>query len=231
MLMKRIHKCGFSDARLASDKNDLSMATQGFLEGCLKFTKRTCAANHRRGWAMRGIVRGLRDMVRDWRDELIAPLGKSFDEHRIVMLIAQHFANAQNVFLDEFRIYVCLRPEGFQKFILRYQASRVLHQITQYIEGLWGKRYPVLTAPKAMVRRIKPECLENLHAAPFGCQNDEKAGIAGILRQYQDHFTCLLSEPPDRGCSPVTEIRLKSDVYVTFSFPGIRILGPCEARL
>src|SRR5215467_14320785 len=139
-------------------------------------------------------------MVCDWRDELIAPLGKSFNEHRIGMLIAEDFANAQNVFLDEFRIHICLRPEGFQEFILRHQASRVFHQVTQYVEGLWGKRYPVLTAPKALVRRIQPECLENLHAAPFGCQNDERPGLPVFYGSTKTISHCLLSKPPDRGC-------------------------------
>ena len=56
-------------------------------------------------------------IVRYRRDKLISTLRKGFNVNGIVVLVAQDLANSENVFLDEFRIYVGLWPQSFQKFI------------------------------------------------------------------------------------------------------------------
>src|SRR5215469_8946327 len=105
------------------------------------------------------------------------------------MLVAQDLANSKNVFLDEFRIYVGLRPQGFQKFILCHQASRMFNQVTQYIEGLRCKRYPVLAAPETLIPGIKPESSEQLHAAPsWSYAINTPAEYERILRHYKRRF-------------------------------------------
>src|SRR5258708_33178899 len=105
----------------------------------------------------RVFLRILRDMVSDRRNKLVPALWESFNVYGFVMLVTQDLANPENVFLDEFRIYVCFRPQRLQKFILRYQSSRMFNQVTQHIEGLRCKGYPVLATPQALVRRIKSE--------------------------------------------------------------------------
>src|SRR5262249_26897390 len=106
------------DTRLTRDKNDLALTTHGFLERSLKFTERTCPADHLRydiGWQIQLLVNHL---VSDRCNKLVSTLRERFNVNGIVMLAAQDLANSENVFLDEFRIDVCLRPQRFQKFIL-----------------------------------------------------------------------------------------------------------------
>jgi len=40
---------------------------------------------------------------------------------------------------------------------LRYKSTGVFHQIAEHVEGFRCERHSVLTAPEALVSRIKPE--------------------------------------------------------------------------
>src|SRR5215468_9327992 len=99
----------------------------------------------------------------------------------------------------------------------------MLNQVTQHIEGLRRKRYPVFTAPQALVRRIKPEWLEQLHLAL-----SRRAMRRRTTAEYEVFYGtakavshCLGSTHLIKLLRPVTEIRLKSHPYVTFSLSRI----------
>jgi hypothetical protein len=43
--------------------------------------------------------------------------------------ITQGLPDSQDIFLDDLRVYICLRPNGAEYLILRYEAIRVLDEV------------------------------------------------------------------------------------------------------
>src|SRR6266699_1610253 len=87
---------------------------------------------------------------------LVSPLWEGFDEHMFVVLVAKNFANPQDVFLDELWVDISFRPKRFQDFTLSDQPPVVLYQVAQHIKSLGSERDTLLSAPKALVRRVQP---------------------------------------------------------------------------
>src|SRR5262249_41597479 len=128
-----------SDARLARDEPPLPLPPDGFLQTAGQLGQRRFAPHHLSG--------GVGTQVRGWASILVAyrsyklvpPLGKRGNEYGLVRLVAQNFSDFSDVLLDHFRIHIGFRPQGFQDFVLGHDPSRVLHQITQHIEGFRGE--------------------------------------------------------------------------------------------
>jgi hypothetical protein len=44
-------------------------------------------------------------------------------------LISEDFANFQDVFSENFRLYVGVRPQGVHEFVMSHQPARMLDQV------------------------------------------------------------------------------------------------------
>jgi hypothetical protein len=94
---------------------------------------------------------------------LISPPRERFNEFRLVAAIAQGLPDFQDIFLDDFGVYVRFRPECPEYLVLRYEPIRVLDKIAQYVESLRGERHAIFPAPQTVVNDVEPEGMELLH--------------------------------------------------------------------
>src|SRR5215813_5555386 len=97
--------------------------------------------------------------------ELISPPGNRFNEFRSLVPITQGLTDAQNIFLDDLWVYMRVRPESFEYFILRYQPIRMFDKVTEYVESLRSEQHPVFSAPQAVINAVEPERVKLLHFA------------------------------------------------------------------
>ncbi len=161
--MKCVDERCFPDPRFPGDENHMPLRIQRLAQIIVQFGHRPFAANHFPSGddAAAGGCPG--NHFADGSDELVAPPWKRLDEFRVVARIAQGFANSQNIFLNDFGIYVRFGPQRIKNFILRHQPVRVLHQIAQHIERFRRQRHSLFPAPQAVVHGIEPERMELLH--------------------------------------------------------------------
>src|SRR2546425_4261121 len=126
-------------AGLARDEDDLSVTSPRLLETGLEQGPWSIAAHHGRG--PRGQAGGrVAACLEHGRDELIAALGKGLDERRPVGSVAQGLPDFQDVFLDDLRIDVSLRPDGLQDLFLCHQPIGMLDQEAEHVERLRRQR-------------------------------------------------------------------------------------------
>ncbi len=57
---------------------------------------------------------------------MISPSRERFNEFRFVAAITQGLPDFQDIFLDDFGVYIRFRPERPEYLILRYEPIRVL---------------------------------------------------------------------------------------------------------
>src|SRR5271165_2482625 len=119
-------------------------------------------------------------------DKPISPLGNGLDEPGIVGFVAQGLSNLKDVFPENLRIFIGVRPDSLQHVIWRYQASRILDEVAQDVIRFWSDRNTLGIPPKAMIGCIQPEGTKRLHLShhthstrPVFCKRNVFSGIDG----------------------------------------------------
>jgi hypothetical protein len=97
------------------------------------------------------------------RDKPIPPFGNGLNELGIVGFVAKGLSNLKDVFPENLRVYIGVRPDSLQHFIRLYQPSRILDEVAQDVIRFWSDRNPLGIPPKAMIGRIQPEGTKRLH--------------------------------------------------------------------
>src|SRR5580658_9675680 len=72
--------------------------------------------------------------------ESIPPFGNGLNELGIVGSVAEGLSNLKDVFPENLRVYINVRPDGLKHFIWRYQASRIPDEVAQDVIGFWSDR-------------------------------------------------------------------------------------------
>ena len=93
-------------------------------------------------------------------NKAVSAFDNRFDKFGILRPVSEYFANLQYVFSENFLVYIGFRPKRLKKFGLGNQTPGVFDQMAKNIKSLRGNYYPFFSAPKAMVRYIKPERLK-----------------------------------------------------------------------
>src|ERR1700719_996424 len=117
----------------------------------MQFSQSSVPAHHFLTGFGSQVLRARGDLVAHCSDELVSALAKVLNEFWLVVPIAQHLADSQAVFLNEFRIDISLRPQRFQNLILSYEPPRVFHQLTQHSASLRRERHAPFPLPEALL--------------------------------------------------------------------------------
>ena len=64
------------------------------------------------------------------RDKAISPARKGRDECGVIGLVAQDLADPQYIFLNNLRIYVCIRPEILKNLFLCHKTVGMFNEVT-----------------------------------------------------------------------------------------------------
>jgi hypothetical protein len=74
---------------------------------------------------------GFGNVVPDRSDKLIPAPRKSLNKHRTLWVIAEYSPNVEDVALENVRLNMSVGPNAVKKFVLRNQASRMVHEVSQ----------------------------------------------------------------------------------------------------
>jgi hypothetical protein len=74
---------------------------------------------------------GFGNVVPDRSDKLIPAPRQSLNKNRIFGAIAEYSPNVEDVPLENVRLNMSFGPNAVKKFVLRNQASRMVHEISQ----------------------------------------------------------------------------------------------------
>jgi hypothetical protein len=137
--------------------------------------------------------------------------------------ITQGLTDAQNIFLDDLWVYICLRPKRPEYFILRYEPIRMLDKVAQYIESLRGERHTVFSVPQAVVDGVEPKGIKLLHlAASSLLSRGKKLGEEAFPRVYAINPKFTLTAIGEGSSSPRRE-RARIDAPLQ---PSVTKIGP-----
>jgi hypothetical protein len=161
--MKLVNKRCLSDSRLSSDEDYLALTFKCVGEIAVQLSHSGFATDHFPGAVDARVRRCSSTSFTHRGYELIPPPRKRFNEFRFLVPITQGLTDAQNIFLDDLWVYICLRPKRPEYFILRYETIRMLDKVAQYIESLRGERHPVFSVPQAVVDGVEPEGIKLFH--------------------------------------------------------------------
>jgi len=100
----------------------------------------------------------------------------------IVAAIAERVSNTEDVFLDDFRIDVGVRPQRLENFLLGNDSVPALDQIMQQVECLRTERHAFLSSPQAVVDRVEAKGMERFH-----CMRTD--GMPMLLRARRSQAT------------------------------------------
>src|SRR4030095_14734078 len=110
--------------------------------------------------------------VGDRSDELVTTLRKGADELRLVVSIAEHLSDSQDVLLDDLRIHEGIAPQCFENLFLGYEPIGMVDEISQEIERLRSERHALVAAPHTLIGDIETERMKPFH----GWLHGEKSG-------------------------------------------------------
>src|SRR5262245_39074351 len=110
-LMKFVNKSCLSDARLSRDEDYLALTFKRLGKTAVQLSHSSFATDHFPGAVDARVRRCSSTSFTHRGYELISPPRKSFNEFRFLAPITQRFSDFQNIFLDDLRVYVRIRPE------------------------------------------------------------------------------------------------------------------------
>ena len=92
---------------------------------------------------------------------------------------------------DDLWIHICIGPNGFEDFILRYESIGMLDQIAKYIKCLRGERHTVLPLPQAVVNDVEPEGMELFHCVGPVCFSRQE--VVSKVYDIDGKFTLVMT--------------------------------------
>jgi hypothetical protein len=122
---------GFTDARLASDENDLSLPSRRYSQVTSKLTDRSVSSHEFRLPRHRGSGCSARWRIPHGCNELVSPSGQGLDEERVLSVVAQLGSEVEDVPLQNLRLDIRIGPHRLEKFVLSHQPSGTIRQIQQ----------------------------------------------------------------------------------------------------
>src|SRR5271165_466339 len=170
LTLELVDERGFSDSGLPTDKDDLPLATQYYLQAHTHLGQGHIPTNQ----FAEGLFKTKRRVGRhvfDGSDELIPPPRQGFDKKRILRTVLESATNAEDVTFQHLWLDESVGPQSVQQFILGHQPSRVLYEILQDRESLRRQANPLVVsvapaAPETFVDRVQAERRKLLHACP-----------------------------------------------------------------
>jgi hypothetical protein len=70
-------------------------------------------------------------------DKLVPPARERLDECRMPRVVTESVSNVKDVALQNLGLNVRVGPDCIEKFVLRHQAARVFHKVSQ--NGVWRR--------------------------------------------------------------------------------------------
>jgi len=118
-------------------------------------------------------------------DELVPTPWQRLDENRISRVVTKCVPDVENVALQHLRLNIGIRPDRVEKFILRHQPARMIHETSK-------KAIAVQHVISFLNPRRSPE-VTHLYS-------DRLTHPEGPSRCPQNDGKQALSSPPEAGC-------------------------------